>query len=232
MAKLFKRVVRDTLPVMSGYLVLGVGFGLVMKSMGFEPFWGPAMSVCIFAGSLQFVAADLLVANTPLLTVALVTILVNARHLFYGISMIDRYRNTGIKKIYLMFALTDETYSLLCNYDKTGNANQDGKYYLAVTLADHIYWVGGTLLGVLAGEIIPFSTEGVEFALTALFVTVVTDQWLKTKHHFPAIAGAVISVVCLLIFGAEKFLIPTLFIILAVLLFYRKFEPAEEESHE
>ena len=200
----------STIPVMTGYMVLGFGFGIVMNSSGFDIWVAPAMSLFIFAGSMQYVAIGLMTGGASLLTVALTTLMVNARHLFYGISMLGRYKNTGKRKPYLIFALTDETYSLVCNDNPAISPEQRNNYYLLVSLLDHIYWLGGTVLGVAVGSLINFNSEGIDFALTALFVTVFVDQWLNTKRHSPALIGLIVSVLCLVVFGSESFLIPAM----------------------
>ena len=201
-----------TTPVLAGYVFLGIAFGLLMNSHGFGVLLVLAMSLFIYAGSMQFVAVDL-ISGVPasLLTVAVTTIMVNARHIFYGISMLDRYKNAGAKKPYLIFALTDETYSLVCH----GNHVHD--YYFFVSLFNQCWWVTGSLIGSLLGELLPFTIVGIDFALTALFVTVFCDQWIHSDSHFAAIVGVLASVLCLVIFGAESFLIPTMLLILAVL---------------
>jgi len=180
------------------------------------------MSGLIYAGSMQFVAIDLLTGGATLIATALTTLMVNARHLFYGISMVDKYKKTGKIKPYLIFGLTDETYSLVCSDDAEHPHTK--QYYFWVTLFDHCYWVTGSLLGAILGEIIPFNTEGIDFALTALFVTVFVEQWLSTKDHLPAIAGVASAVICLLIFGSENFLIPTMILITVALTLLRRRE--------
>jgi len=222
----FRQAFLATLPVMAGYLVLGLGFGIVLKVRGYSVLWALAMSGCIYAGSMQFVAIDLLTGGASLIATALTTLMVNARHLFYGISMIDKYKDTGKAKPYLIFALTDETYSLVCN-DDPDRPNRK-QYYLFVSLLNHGYWVAGGVLGALLGEIIPFDVTGIDFALTALFVTVFVEQWLSTKDHLPAIIGVVSAVVCLLIFGSENFLIPTMILITLAMMVLRRREARHE----
>ena len=210
-----------TLPVMAGYVVLGTGFGILLSSKGYGPLWSLAMSLFIYAGSMQYLAVDLLTGGATLITAALTTLMVNARHLFYGISMIDKYKDTGKYKPYLIFALTDETYSLNCGALPEGVTDAP-TYYFLVSLFNHSYWVAGSLLGGLLGYVIPFNTEGIDFALTALFVTVFVEQWLSTKDHIPALIGVISSVVCLLLFGADGFLIPAMVLITALLALYGK----------
>ncbi|MBQ5671676.1 MAG: AzlC family ABC transporter permease, partial [Oscillospiraceae bacterium] len=151
MTQLLKRALKDTIPVLTGYLVLGFGFGIIMKSNGFGIALTAAMSLLIYAGSMQYAAIGLMTGGASLLTVGLTTLMVNARHLFYGISMLEKYRGVGKRKPYLIFGLTDETYSLVCT-DPVGIAPEGRRdYYLLVTLLNHLYWVGGSVLGAVAG---------------------------------------------------------------------------------
>lgn len=207
----------DTLPVMTGYLVLGFGFGIIMKASGFGILLTTAMSLLIYAGSMQYVAVGLLAGGASLLTAALTTLMVNARHLFYGVSMLDKYKNTGARKPYLIFSLTDETYSLVCRDNLGVPPEQKNDYFLLVSLFDHFYWVAGSLIGAVVGTLVKFNSEGIDFALTALFVTVFLDQWLTARKYAPALIGVGVSVLCLLIFGADRFLIPTMLIIALIL---------------
>ena len=211
-----KKAFIDTIPVMSGYLVLGIGFGVILQSKGFGVLYAASMSIFIYAGSMQYVGIDLLTSGASLITAALTTLLVNSRHIFYGISMVDTYKPLKYKNV-LAFLLTDETYSLVCT-----DTIKDEKYYLYVSLLDYSYLVFGSIIGSVLGSVIPFSTEGIDFALTALFITVFVEQWLSNKDHIPAIIGVVVSIVCLMIFGASSFLIPTMILITIALFVYKK----------
>ena len=217
MKKDIKKALKDTIPVLSGYIVLGMGFGVLMQAKGYGFWWVFAMSALIYAGSMQYLAIDLLCGGASLISAALTTLMVNARHLFYGISMIDNYKGTGKKKPYLIFALTDETYSLVCSGNEDKSDSERYRYYFLVSVFNQVYWVAGSVIGVLVGEIIPFSTEGIDFALTALFVTVFVEQWKSTRDHIPAIVGVLASVLCLVIFGAGDFLIPAMLLITLLL---------------
>lgn len=217
----FRSAFRDTIPVLTGYVVLGMGFGIVMHANGYGFLWAVAMSLFIYAGSMQFAAIGLLTGGASMLTVALTTLAVNARHLFYGISMVEPYKGTGARKPYLIFALTDETYSLVCG------ENKGTDYNFCVSVLNQAYWVGGTAIGAVLGTALRFDTTGIDFALTALFITVFVEQWLSSEKHFSAIAGVVISVVSLLIFGSGSFLIPAMIGILAVLLLKMRKEGAQ-----
>lgn len=216
-----RAVFLDTLPVMAGYVFLGFGFGILMYQSGYGLLWALAMSLFIYAGSMQYLTVSLLTGGAGLLTAALTTVVVNARHLFYGISMVDAYRGAGKKKPYMIFALTDETYSLV-SQNQVPEGISRHSYCFLVSVFDHIYWVAGTALGSLTGTLLPINYEGIEFALTALFVTIFVEQWLSTKNHIPAIVGAASTLLCLLIFGRDIFLIPSMVVIALALTMSRK----------
>ncbi len=213
MKKTVKTALIATLPVLTGYLVLGFGFGIILKSSGYGILLAFAMSAFIYAGSMQYVAIGLLTGGASLITAFITTVMVNARHLFYGISMLEKYRNVGKKKPYLIFALTDETYSLVCSEQLPVKAEHKNAYYLLVSLFNHIYWVTGSVLGAVAGSLVRFNSEGIDFALTALFLTVFLEQWLTSKTHTSALIGVLVSVGCLVLFGSKNFLIPAMLII-------------------
>ena len=219
----------DTLPVMTGYLFLGFGFGILLHQQGFGFGWSFAMSFFIYAGSMQYLAVSLLSGGAGLLTAALTTFVVNARHLFYGISMVDAYKGSGKKKPYLIFALTDETFSLVSQNRTPAGISRHG-YCFLVSLFDHIYWVTGSLLGSLAGSLLPFQLEGIEFVLTALFVTIFVEQWISSRNRFPALVGVAVTAVSLLIFGKDVFLIPSMAIIAALLLAARNTRGGDENA--
>ena len=217
----FKKALTAALPVMYSYLIIGMGFGMVVQSRGFGALWAGAMSVFIYAGSMQFVALELIGSGASLLTAAITTVMVNLRHVFYGLSMVDKYKITGAFKPYLIYALSDETYSLVCNPPEL-LPGEERVFYLLVTAMDQSCWVLGSILGGLLGAALPFSTQGIDFALTALFVSVVAEQWLSTKEHTPALLGLGLSLLCLLLFGADQFLLPAMVLILLGLSLYRR----------
>lgn len=223
-----KRAVKATFPVFSGYIVLGFGFGIVLHSKGFGVLWAFCMSLFIYAGSMQYVAIDLLSGGASVITMAITTVLVNARHLFYGISMIDKYKGAGKLKPYLIFALTDETYSLVCTEEEE-NSHQ---YHFIVSVLNQIYWISGSVIGAAVGSAFDFAPKGIDFALTALFVTVFVEQWLSSKNHTAAVIGVVSSVVCLLIFSADGFLIPAMLLITASLTFLRFIRKRKGEKED
>lgn len=211
---------------MTGYLFLGFGFGIILQQNGYGVLWALAMSLFIYAGSMQYVGVGLLTGGASLAAAALTTLMVNARHLFYGISMIDTYKGTGKRKPYLIFALTDETYSLVSR--KLPEGVEKTAYCFLVSLFDQCYWVAGSAVGALAGKL-PLDFTGIDFALTALFVTIFVEQWLSTKNHLPALVGVGSAVLCLVIFGAVNFLIPTMILIAAILIMLQK--TGKEETH-
>mgnify|MGYP004478285925 CR=1 FL=1 len=224
---------RASLPIMAGYIVLGLGFGLLLQSKGYGWWWATLMSVIVYAGSMQYVAIDLLAGGASLITTALMTVVVNIRHLFYGITMIEKYKGTGRKKPYLIFALTDETFSLVCSADPPENVDRK-RYYFFVSMFNQIYWVTGSTIGAVLGDVIPFDTTGVDFSMTALFVIIFVEQWEKAHTHIPALTGIVITVICLLVFGQDHFLIPSMTAITIALFIEKRWigekcgeEPAE-----
>ena len=222
MRNVFKPALAATLPVMAGYLILGFGFGIIIKANGYSTVLAAAMSIFIYAGSMQYVAIGLMTGGASLITTALTTLMVNIRHLFYGVSMLEKYQNTGKAKPYLIFALTDETYSLVCG-ELPGLAPEDRtSYELLVSLLNHLYWIVGSIAGAVTGSLIRFNSQGIDFALTALFLTVFTDQWLTAKKHGPALIGLGASVASLLIFGKDNFLIPAMLIIALTLCLYKE----------
>ena len=206
-----------TVPVMAGYIVLGMGFGILLSGKGYGPFWAFLMSTIIYAGSMQYVGVGLIAGGASLLSTFLTTLIVNARHLFYSISMIDLYSDAGRKKPYMIFALTDETYSLLCD----GQVPEDTDpqtYRFLVSLLNQIYWILGSVAGSFLGEVLPFDTTGIDFSMTALFVATFVEQWTAQKDHLSALTGVIASVLSLCLFGPDRFLIPAMLMITAALL--------------
>lgn len=212
---------RDTIPVLTGYLFLGIGFGILLSEKGYGVGWALAMALFMLAGSGQYLAVDLLASHASLIATALAMLLVNARHIFYGISLLDTYKDAGKAKPYLIFGLTDETYSLVTQNEPPEGISRHS-YCFLVTLLDQIYWVCGCVLGSVAGALLPFDFTGVEFVLTALFVTMFVEQWLTHKDHLPAVIGVGSTVLCLLIFAKDVFLIPSMVLIAALLTVSRK----------
>ena len=230
MKQTIRKAFTKSLPVMAGYMVLGIGFGILLKDAGYGLFWAFIMSLTIYAGSMQYVAVPFLASGASLITVALTTLMVNARHLFYGLTMIDKYKTAGKKKPYLIFSLTDETYSLLCT-DEIPDGVDRHWYRFFVSLFNQSYWILGSVLGSLLKELLSFDTAGIDFSMTALFVTVFVEQWLSTKNHWPAVIGLVSAAACLAIFGPDSFLLPTMIAITISLLLLRKSGKGEGKEH-
>ena len=201
---------------MAGYIVLGIGFGILLRNAGYGVLWAFAMSVFIFAGSMQYVGISLITGGAGIITTILTTIMVNARHLFYSISMIDKYKGAGKYKPYMIFALTDETYSLLVD-DKGPSEDTLNKYRFFVSMFNQCYWITGSVIGSLLGAVLPFSTAGIEFSMTALFIVSFTEQWITSKDHTSAITGLICTVLCLIVCGPDNFLIPSMLLITLVL---------------
>ena len=216
---------RKSLPVMAGYIILGTGFGILAHRAGYGFLWVLSMSLLIFAGSMQYVGVGLLAGGASVLTVILTTVMVNARHLFYSISMLRYYRNAGRYKPYLIFSLTDETYSLLCD-GKTPEGTDPDRFRFLVSLFNHSYWVLGSVIGSLVSGVLPFSTAGIEFSMTALFIASFTEQWLSSRDHVPALTGLLSTAACLAVFGRDRFLIPAMLLITLVLTVLRRREEA------
>ena len=220
---------RQSLGVLFGYVFLGTAFGILLRQAGFGALWSLAFSGLVYAGSLQFVLAGFLAAPTALPTVALMSLFINARHLFYGLSFIERFRSMGKKRPYMIFSLTDETYSVLCGMDEVpAGVDKNGAMFL-VALLDQLYWVAGSLLGTFAGSL-PLDFTGIDFSMTALFLVIFLEQWRGAKNHLPALLGLCCAGVFLLVLGADNFLLPALCTTVAVLLLARPVLNREKEA--
>lgn len=225
-----KHAFTASLPVMAGYIVLGTGFGILLCAKGYSFWWALLMSITIYAGSMQYVGVNLLASGASVLSTALMTLMVNARHVFYGISMIKEYRDMGWRKWYAIFGLTDETYSLVCTDPKLPDGADRKSFYFLVTLMNQSYWIFGSLLGAILGNAISFNSAGIDFSMTALFITIFVEQWEKTRQHFPAILGLLVSLVCLVVWGVDQFMVPSMIGISVGLFLFRK--KAEGEKSE
>ncbi len=210
-----KYAFKKSLPIMAGYTVLGMGFGILMTSHGFAWWWSLAMSIVIYSGSMQYVAVDVMSVGASLISTVMLSVMVNIRYMFYGVSLIEKYKNTGRYKPYLIFALTDETYSVVCSVES--NKLDMPKFYFRLSLFNQLYWVAGSVFGAVLGNAVNINTTGVDFSMTALFIIITLEQWEKSENHIPVITGAGISLFCLLIFGADNFLVPAMLGITAVL---------------
>lgn len=219
--KALKAAFPHTIPIFAGFWFLGMTYGIYMNVSGFS-FWYPmVMSLTIFAGSVEFVAVNLLLGSFNPLQALVMTLMLNARHLFYGISMLDKYKGMGWKKIYLIFGLCDESFSINYTADIPKDVDQ-GWFMFFVTLLNHFYWFSGATLGGIFGSFIHFNTEGLDFVMTAMFVVIFMEQWFKDKKHISALLGLGLSLLCLIAFGADNFIIPAMIAILIVLTLLKK----------
>ncbi|MDR3597454.1 azaleucine resistance protein AzlC [Clostridium sp.] len=214
--KAFSAAFPHTIPIFAGFTFLGIAYGIYMNVSGFSPVYPVLMSLTIFAGSVEFVAVNLLLGTFNPLSALIITLMINARHLFYGISMLDKYKGTGLKKFYLIFGMCDESFSI--NY--TANIPKDvdkGWFMFCVTLLNHLYWFFGATIGGVFGALVKFNTNGLEFVMTALFVVIFLEQWMKETTHHSALLGLGLSLLCLILFGGENFIIPSMLMILGTL---------------
>ena len=219
-----------TIPVLMGYLAIGMAFGLMMDSAEYNVFWALLMSLIIYAGAGQYMGVTLLAAGASPLQTALMTLLLNFRHMFYGLSMLEKFRGMGLRKLYMIFSLTDETYALASAKAPEGVREKD--YYLAIALMDHSYWVLGTVLGSLLGSALSFDTTGVDFAMTALFIVIAVGQWKGTRNHLPAAIGCLATLASLRLAGEGNMLILALVVIVAALLVFSPKMPEGQALHK
>lgn len=220
-SRAFKCAFPYTIPIFAGFCFLGMTYGIYAKTSGFS-FWYPlAMGIAIFGGSLEFLTVSMLLAPYAPVQVLLTALLIQARHLFYGISMLDKYKGTGGKKPYLIYGMCDETFSVNCTAKIPPDVDR-GWFYFFVTLLDQIYWVAGATIGGILGGVLHFNTNGLDFVMTAMFVVIFMEQWIKDRRHVSQWIGLAAGVICLLIFGADNFLIPTMICILCALTALRK----------
>lgn len=222
----FRAAAPQTLPVFAGYLVLGLGYGIYVQSLGLPVWLPPLMGTVVYGGSLEFVLASLLLGSFAPVSAFLMALMIQARHLFYGIAMLDKFKGLGWKKPYLIYGMCDETFSINCSAEIPEGIDR-GWFYFFVTLLNQFYWVASATLGGILGGLIRFNTEGLDFVMTAMFVVIFLEQWLKEKHHASEWIGLAASVGCLLLFGADNFLVPTMICILAALTALRR--PLEKE---
>ena len=225
----FRAAAPQTLPVFAGYLVLGLGYGIYVQSLGLPVWLPPLMGTVVYGGSLEFVLASLLLGSFAPVSAFLMALMIQARHLFYGLTMLQRYRGYGLRSAYMIFAMSDETFSITCSAEPPEGVDK-GWFMFFITLLDQIYWVASAAMGAALGSVLPFSTEGVDFVMTAMFVVIFLNQWEKEKQHASAIIGIAAPLACLRIFGSGSFLIPSMVCILAALLLFRR--PIEAKESE
>ena len=219
--KTFKAAFPHTIPVMAGYLCLGGAFGILLQTAGYDFLWAGIMSITIFAGAMQFIAVNLLTSAFSLLNAFIITIMVNARHIFYGFSMLEKFENTGWAKPYLIFSMTDETFSLLYSVTPPEGIGKNG-FYFCIAFLNHTYWIAGGIIGALVGAQVPLDFTGVEFIMTALFVAIFTEQCRSKQNRIPAAIGLGGSLACLLLFGPDQFILPAMVLLVAALSLVRK----------
>ena len=217
----FRAAAPQTLPVFAGYLVLGLGYGIYVQSLGLPVWLPPLMGTVVYGGSLEFVLASLLLGSFAPVSAFLMALMIQARHLFYGLTMLQRYRGYGLRSTYMIFAMSDETFSITCSAEPPEGVDK-GWFMFFITLLDQFYWVASAAMGAALGAVLTFSTEGVDFVMTAMFVVIFLNQWEKEKQHYSGFIGLAVPFVCLLVFGSGSFLIPSMICILVLLLVLRK----------
>lgn len=226
----FQRAFPYTIPVLTGYLFIGIAFGVMYAEKGYSFLWAVLMSILVYAGSGQYLAVNFFVPGISFLQVIFMTLMVNVRHIFYGISLLDKFNAMGKKRWYMIFALTDETYSLLCTTKIPDDVDEE-KFLFAIALMNQSYWVLGSAIGGLAGTLIPFNSDGIDFAMTALFVVIFVEQWMEKANRAPEVIGVLAAFICLQAFGADRFVLPSMLFIIMILLVSRKrLERKEEEA--
>ncbi|GAB6254306.1 azaleucine resistance protein AzlC [Bacillus cereus] len=226
----FRAAFPYTIPIFAGFVFLGIAYGIYMNSLGFSAIYPILMSLIIFAGSMEFIAANLLLVAFNPIHALFLTLMVNARHLFYGISMLEKYKGIGKKKFYLIFGLCDESFSINSTVDIPKDVDK-GWFMFFVTLLNHLYWGIGAAIGGIFGSFVHFNTKGLDFVMTALFVVIFVEQWMREKKHYSALVGLGLSIFSLIIFGGNNFIIPAMIMILLVLTILKKpIENIEEVS--
>lgn len=211
---------RQSVPVMLGYIFLGIAFGLLLQDAGYSFVWAFFISVIVYAGSMQFTMVSLMTGGAGLLYTAVMTFFINGRHIFYGLSFVEKYKKMGKACPYMVFSLTDETYSVLCG-TKVPEGMKEYKVFFWISLFDHSYWVAGSVLGAVAGSYITIDTTGIDFSMTALFLVIVVEQWQEQRSHFAAITGAICGIIWLLLLGPDRFILPALCSCVVILLAVR-----------
>jgi Predicted branched-chain amino acid permease (azaleucine resistance) len=226
--KALKKAFPYTIPVLTGYLFIGIAFGAMYAEKGYSFWWAGLMSLLVYAGSGQYLGINFFVPGVSLIQVMVLTLMVNIRHIFYGISLLDKFHKTGKKRWYMFFSLTDETYSLLCT-TKIPSGVQEDKFLFMIALLNQIYWVIGSMLGGIAGNFLPFDSTGIEFAMSALFIVIFVEQWMDKRNRIPEMIGVIVALLGLQVFGASRFILPTMLAIVLVLFIGRKKLEGEED---
>ena len=223
--KSYKRAFRAafpyTVPVLTGYLFIGIAFGVMYQEKGYNFLWAALMSLLVYAGSGQYLAVNFFAPGVSFVQVIFMTFMVNVRHIFYGLSLLERFADMGKRRLYMIFSLTDETYSLYF-VTRVPKGVDEKKFLLAIALLDQSYWIIGSVIGALAGFMIPFDATGIDFAMTALFLVIFVEQWMSSRQHLPALAGLGCGLLCLVVFGKDNFILPAMICIMVLLLSCRR----------
>lgn len=228
--KAFKKAFPYTIPVLTGYVFIGIAFGVMFAEKGYSFLWAMLMSLLVYAGSGQYLAVNFFVPGVSFLQIIFMTLMVNIRHVFYGLSLLEKFNNMGKKRWYMIFGLTDETYSLLCTTRIPDDVEEE-KFLLAISMMNQSYWIIGSAIGGLAGALLPFNAEGIDFAMTALFVVIFVEQWMDARNRIPEMVGVAAAFVCLQVFGMDKFVLPSMLLIIMILFISRtRLERRVEET--
>lgn len=211
----------QTVPVLLGYLCMGSAFGLMLHDAGYHFLWALVCSIFIYAGSMQFVLVTLLTSGASLIYSAIITLFINGRQMFYGLSLLDKFKGMGKAYPYMICSITDETYTLLCNVHVPEKLDEK-KVYFCISLFDHLYWIAGCVGGAIIGELFKFNTTGVDFSMTALFIVIIINQWKETKSHVPVYLGALVALVFLFLLGPDYFLLPSMLVVCLFLVLFKK----------
>ena len=227
--KAFRAAFPYTIPVLTGYLFIGIAFGVMYQEKGYNFLWAILMSILVYAGSGQYLAVNFFAPQVGWWDVIFMTFMVNIRHIFYGLSLLERFGKMGKKRLYMMFSLTDETYSLFF-ITKVPKDVEEDKFLFAIALLDQSYWVLGSAIGAIAGALIPFNAEGIDFAMTALFIVIFVEQWLAGGNRIPAVIGLVSATVFRILSGADNFILPSMICIMLCLIAGRKYIEKQERK--
>lgn len=217
----YKKAFPYTIPVLTGYLFIGIAFGVMYAEKGYSFWWAGLMSALVYAGSGQYLAVNFFVPGFSLAQVVFLTLMVNIRHIFYGLSLLEPFGKMGKRRWYMIFSLTDETYSLLCT-TKIPNDVNENQFLFAIATMNQVYWIVGSVIGALMGTYIPFDSTGIDFAMTALFLVIFVELWMEREKRLPEILGVISALICLNIFGANQFVLPSMIVIIVLLLAGRK----------
>lgn len=230
MKKDLKTALKITIPIFFGYIFVGIAFGLLLSNAGYNFLWAMLISCVVYSGSLQFILIPFLINPVSILTVIVTSVAVSSRHMFYGISFIERFNKMGAKKWYMIFSLTDETYSILCSQKSNEKVYNNDRTFFLMSFLNQMYWVIGSVIGSLIGDIIPFNTKGIDFALTALFAVILAELVMASKKITASAVGILCGVICLFIFGADNFLLPSFISSSIILVIFKNYINSGKEK--